>query len=67
MTNAIRLIAKIRAHKGKIHVPVQSRDDVIHVVVEKKSLIEQLSRMGDCESGYALFQMDDGSWTIDAR
>lgn len=63
---ASELIKKIRKHKGKLLVPVQSVDGVLHVAVEKQDLILQLSRYGDDDCGYTMIELDDGAKCIDA-
>lgn len=63
---ASALIRKIRAHKGKLLVPVHSLNGTMHVAVEKRDLIEQLKRYGDDECGYTMISLDDGYKCIDA-
>jgi hypothetical protein len=63
---ASALIRKIRTHRGKLLVPVHSLNGTMHVAVEKRDLILQLSRFGDNECEYTMIEMDDGSKCIDS-
>lgn len=63
---ANQLIKKIKAHKGKLLVPVHSLNGTMHVAVEKKDLIEQLLPMGNGECGYCMVELDNGFWCVEA-
>lgn len=63
---ASELIKLIRNHKGKLLVPVQSVNGVMHVAVEKQDLIAQLKRYGDNECEYTMITLNDGAKCIDA-
>ena len=62
---ASALIRKIRAHKGKLLVPVHSANGTMHVAVEKQDLILQLSGYKDGECGYTMIDLDNGYKCID--
>jgi copper chaperone CopZ len=64
MAKANEVIKAIKAHKGKIQVPVNSANGTMHVYVEKSDLIANLLSYGEQESGYSLYKMDDGSMTF---
>ena len=68
---ANELLRKLRAHRGKLYVPVMNAHGAMHVAAEKSDLIWQMQSFaqsqGDVETGYEIYLMDDQeTWVFGA-